>query len=268
MSFYLSTRRTVTIAAVVFFALFCFIRTDAQEVWQKYQKNGININYTGADQAEIAKIAAFISNGNKTIKAFFGQKFPNSYEVYVFPDRKSLTEFWRRDWNVPDLETECWMVASGTASKLTLLSPRVWRTEACEHNPEDEKDTQLVMTHEMVHVFHGQISPNPNFEGMDDIGWFAEGVATYASGQLEAGKLASPREAIEKGKAPAELEKAWSGKYRYGVSGSLVKFIDAKFGRKTLLRLLKSTNEKELLEVLKISENELLSGWKDFVSKG
>jgi hypothetical protein len=119
----------------------------------------------------------------------------------------------------------------------------------------------------MVHVFHAQTSPNPNFESMDEIGWFVEGLAVYASGQLDGSKLASPREAIEKGKAPAELEKAWSGKYRYGVSGSMVKFIDAKYGRKTLLELLKLTNEKDLLGALKISEADFLARWKEFVLK-
>ena len=43
---------------------------------------------------------------------------------------------------------------------------------------------------------------------MDDVGWFVEGLATYASGQLEGAKFATAREAIEKGNAPKELEKA------------------------------------------------------------
>jgi hypothetical protein len=178
-----------------------------------------------------------------------------------------LTEAWRRDWNAPDFESQCWMVASGTASKLMLLSPRTWRTEAGEHNPDDTPDTQFVITHEMVHVFHGQHNRNPNFYGMDDVGWFVEGLATYASGQLEGGKLAAAREAIEKGKEPKELEKAWSGKYRYGVSGSIVKYMDKKFGRRTLLKMLKGTSEKELLGMLNMSEEDFLSGWKDFVLK-
>jgi len=178
-----------------------------------------------------------------------------------------LTEVWRRDWNAPDFESECWMVASGTASKLSLLSPRTWKSEACEHNPDDARDTRLVVTHELVHVFHGQNNPNPNFDAMDDVGWFVEGLATYASGQLDGSKLAAAREAVEKGKAPDALENAWSGKYRYDVSGSIVKYIDLKFGRKTLLKMLKGTSEKELLGMLNVSETGLLVGWKDFVLK-
>ncbi len=263
MNFYLIKRRTFICAALLF--AFCFLKIDAQDVWQNYKKGGINIKYTDADKLEIGKIAGFIFKGNQTIKRFFGQKFPKSFEIYVLPDRKTLTEMWRRDWNAPELETECWMVASGTATKLTILSPRVWRTEVCEHNPDDVKDTGFVITHEQVHVFHGQNNPNPNFDGMDSLGWFVEGLAVYASGQLEGAKLAPPREAIEKGKAPAKLENVWSGKYRYSTSGSIVKFIDAKFGRKTLLKMLKGTSEKELLGFLNLTEDDLLSQWKNFV---
>lgn len=255
------------IIAALFFLSFICISADAQNVWQNHKKDGFRLNYTDTDKAEVAKIAGFISSGSQTIKKFFGRKFSQKFEIYVLPDRKSLNEMWRKDWNAPDFESECWMVASGTAAKLTLLSPRVWRTEACEHNPDDAPDTELVLAHEMVHVFHAQNNPNPNFDGMDDLGWFVEGLAVYASGQLDAAKISTAREAIEKGKAPAELEKAWSGKYRYGVSGSLVKFIDRRFGRKILLKLLKATGEKELLGTLNLSEADFLAAWKEFVLK-
>ena len=262
MNFFLINRRGILLPAILF--LGCFINAGAQ-VWQNNKSGRLSIKYTEADRAEIKKLEGFLSNGSKAIKKFFGKKFPKSFEVYVFPDRKSLTEAWRKDWNAPDFESQCWMVASGTAAKLTMLSPRTWKQEACEHNPDDAAATQLVITHELVHVFHGQHNPNPNFDGMDDVGWFVEGLATYASGQLDGAKTKGAREAVEQGKAPAELEKFWSGKYRYGISGSIVKYIDAKFGRRTLLKMLKGTNEKELLGTLNLSEAELLAGWKDYV---
>jgi hypothetical protein len=251
--------------------IFSFIFLGASSIAQTpllYKKNRIAIQYAEADKDEVRNIAEFIRNGTAAVKKFFGRGFPKEFVIQVLPDRKSLTETWRKDWNVPDLQTECWMVASGTAGKLSILSPHAWKTEACEHDPADTRDTQLVMTHELVHVFHGQMSPNPNFEGMDDIGWFAEGVAVFASGQLDAPKLAPAREAIEKGKAPARLEDAWSGKYRYGVSGSLVKYIDTKYGRDMTIKLLASTTEADILSKLSTTEPELLAAWKNFVLTG
>ncbi|MBS1795273.1 MAG: hypothetical protein JSS81_15560 [Acidobacteria bacterium] len=252
-------------AALVFLNLLLVAGARAQEDWRAFNAGGVTINYTAADETEKTKLAGFISNGRQTVQKFFGRDFDKKFVVFVYPDRKALTTAWRTDWKVPDLETECWMVASGTAEKFSLLAPRTWKTEACEHDPADTADTQLVVTHELVHVYHGQHSPHPDFDGMDDVAWFVEGLAVYASGQLESQKMATARDAIENGKAPATLEKAWSGKYRYGVSGSIVKYVDARFGRKTILKMLGATTEKELLDILKLTEAELLDGWKKYV---
>ena len=55
------------------------------------------------------------------------------------------------------------------------------RTTQARH----EKRVQALIAHELVHVYHGQRSPRPDFHGMDDVGWFVEGLAVLASGQLE-----------------------------------------------------------------------------------
>ena len=67
------------------------------------------------------------------------------------------------------------------------------------------------------------------------------------------------------GRAPEQLESAWSGRYRYGVSGSLVEFLDAKLGREGLFALLAATEEEELLAPTGLSEAELLAAWGEFV---
>lgn len=219
------------------------VKAAADEKWASFKKNGVTFEYRKKDKEQAQKIAGYVEAGSKTIENFFGEKFSNNFTVRIYPDRKTLTEFWLKDWNEPALEPQCWMVASGTSKMLTILSPGVWSTEACEHNAADEEDTQLLITHEMVHVFHAQMNPKPNFEGMDAVAWFVEGLAVYASGQLESEKLARPREAVERDRAPSQLENAWSGKYRYGVAGSIIKFIDKKYGRQILLKMLKGTTE-------------------------
>jgi hypothetical protein len=47
------------------------------------------------------------------------------------------------------------MVASGIANTLTILTPRVWKTEAAEHDPDDRDRFRELVAHELVHVFHG-----------------------------------------------------------------------------------------------------------------
>jgi hypothetical protein len=230
--------------------------------WLTKPLGTMTLEYTAADSQFLSHLEQYLTNGRQTVQTFFGQNFPDSFIVRVFPSRKVMTEYWRAEWNMPDLETQCWMVASGTATTLSLLSPRVWDVDACEHDPSDTVRTQLVITHEMVHTFHGQFNPRPEFEGLDSIGWFLEGLAVYASGQLKAGYLATAKEALDSARTPAALEDAWSGKYRYGVSGSIVEYLDTKYGRKATIKLLPLTSEQAILSALGVSEDQLLKDWR------
>ncbi|WP_181394611.1 hypothetical protein, partial [Staphylococcus pseudintermedius] len=91
----------------------------------------------------------------------------------------------------------CWMVASGVADGVRMLSPRAWKTEACEHDAGDARHVEQLLAHELVHVFHGQHNPSPAFLAVTGIVWFVEGLATLASGQLAAGEQLSARQALE-----------------------------------------------------------------------
>jgi hypothetical protein len=122
--------------------------------------------------------------GAREAERFFSEPFSRPFDLRVFPDRPSLTAFWRRAWNAPEFEPQCWMVASGTAGTLAVLSPGAWKAEACEHDPRDRAATQKLLTHEIVHVYHGQRSPDPEFQDSEEVGWFVEGLAVLVSGQL------------------------------------------------------------------------------------
>ncbi len=224
--------------------------------------DGFTLELTDADREREAEVRGLVVRGRGTVETFFGRAYPRAVTVKLFPDRASLTAFWREDWKAPDLVPECWMVASGTARSLPLLSPGVWKKEACDHDPADAIATARLVTHELVHVFHGQSSPSPEFDGLDGIAWFVEGLATFASGQLDAGRLAGAREAVRAGKGPARLEDVWKGKHRYGFAGSLVAHVDATWGRKKVLEMLRGTSQAELLASLGVTEAALLEGWR------
>ena len=71
------------------------------------------------------------------------------------------------DWNLPDFQSECWMIGSGMAHRLDFLSPRVWKTQACEHDPDDEVEIRQLLTHELVHVYHCQYLPTTHVEELE-----------------------------------------------------------------------------------------------------
>jgi hypothetical protein len=235
--------------------------------WRTIERNGVMVHYQAVDATVAEMLLGMTLDGRRHVESFFGASFPARFEVLVFPDRAGLTDHWRKAWGLAELETQCWMVASGTRDELTILSPRVWASEACEHDAGDAARTAALVTHELVHVFHEQHLPAPGFDGMDDVAWFVEGLAVHVSGQLALGHMAPASEAVAAGKAPEKLAAAWSGKYKYGVCGSIVAFVDTKVGRALLLELLTLRSEAELLAAIGLSEAELLAAWKQSIAR-
>jgi hypothetical protein len=69
-------------------------------------------------------------------------------------------------------------------------------------------------------------------------------------------------EAVKAGKAPATLADAWSGRYRYGVAGSMAAFVDKRYGRDVLNRMLAVTSNDEAVALMKTTESDFLAAWK------
>ena len=159
------------------------------------------------------------------------------------------------------------MVASGIGTKLDMISPITWDKEACEHVYAETQKTQQLITHELVHVFHGQLNVSPDFSNVDGLDWFIEGLATYASGQCDSSRIAAVKKAINDDKIPQGLDNFWSGKLKYGLSGSVVMFIDQKYGREKLKTLLPLNKKADLLSALNTTESDLLNEWKEYLKK-
>ena len=157
------------------------------------------------------------------------------------------------------------MVASGIGPKMDLLAPDTWDELACEHPESDKEATQNLITHELIHVYHGKYNPSPDFSDVKGMDWFVEGLATYASGQCNKERIKPVKESIQAGESPTELANFWKGQNRYGNSGTMVMYIDQKYGRQMLMDLLSENRGKSLMEKLKVSEEELITAWKDFV---
>lgn len=224
----------------------------------------VRIIHGDQDNDVASALKPHIQDGKKKVERFFDSPFKTAFEVEVFPDRAAFDNYMRKRWKIP--KTEPWMVASGVADRMVILSTRVWKTQAAEHNPNDAAHVRDLIAHELVHVYHGQHNPRPDFDGMDDCGWFVEGLAVLVSGQLERSHRTAAREAIKAGKAPTRLADAWSGRYRYGVSGSMVEFVDKRYGRDVLKKLLAVVTNAEALKLLNTTEGEFIAAWKAHIA--
>lgn len=235
--------------------------------WLQKEKDGFTLYYQSPDSQKIEEYNAFVKTGMKEVKAFFSAPFKNRFSVYIHPHRKSLDSTWQHDWKLPDFTSECWMIASGVAHRLDMIAPVKWDTEACEHRYENKTAVQGVITHELVHVYHAQQNRSKDFGETENLDWFVEGLATYASGQLTDAKFSEVRQAVRENQVPASLNDFWKGKMRYQLSGSVLLFIDKTFGRGKITSLLACTRKAEVLSALKLTEEEFLSAWKNFVQK-
>jgi hypothetical protein len=238
---------------------------QAGSKWITKKHNNYSLHYCLVDKQNVKEYSTFIDNGILSVQSFFDGSFKNKFEVNIHPDRKSLDTQWQLDWKMPDFKSECWMVASGVSDKLDMISPKRWDKESCEHVYSEKLKTQQIITHELVHVYHGQLNASPDFSDVTGIDWFVEGLATYASGQCDSAKIDEIRKAILDNKYPAGLDDFWTGKLRYGLSGSVVLFIDKKYGRTKLKELLKFNRKTDILASLDISEPELLGEWKEYI---
>ena len=215
--------------------------------------------------ATLVRIRGELDQAQERIGRFFSER-GGAVRVQVFAHREAFSRALREAWGISD--TQCWMVGAADDSHLYLLSPDIWTDEACEHDPSDEDHVRLLVTHELVHVYHGQVNPSDDIGLLEDIGWFTEGLAVYVSGQLDERQEGRAAEALASDRAPETLDTAWSGPYRYGVTGSMVAFIDAHWGRDVLRAALSATSQPELLGLLGVTESEFLEGWRNWVEGG
>ncbi len=254
-----------TLVLALLCALFLPARNSLSNPWIFEQHAGYTLAFTETDRAHRDNYVRLIDSGLLEVQAFFGQPFPRQFDVYIHPNRTSLDSTWQRDWQAPDFRSECWMVASGVAAKLDALSPAVWDRQACEHPTTDTAATRKLFAHELVHVFHGQHNPSPDFSAVSGLDWLVEGLATYASGQCDSARMAEVFKAIADKKTPRSLDQFWSGKLKYGLSGSVALYLDRRYGRQQLLALLALTEKQQVLEVLGCSEETLVADWEGFM---
>jgi hypothetical protein len=91
--------------------------------------------------------------------------------------------------------------------------------------------------------------------------WLAEGLAVYASGQLDAEYASDARNRFTQGYVPASLDSILNESVGYGLAGDLLRYIDRTWGRPALRSLTRARTKAEAPTVLNVSEVALLERW-------
>src|SRR6187549_856520 len=125
----------------------------------------IELSGAAGDPARAA-VARMARSGQRDVEAFFRGRFPEPVHLKLAASRAEFDAAFPASWGMG--RTECWMVAVGVADFLVMLSPTAWQHEACDHDPNQAQEVQRIISHELVHVFHGQRNPTRDFAGADD----------------------------------------------------------------------------------------------------
>ena len=225
---------------------------------------GYRLEYVAADRTVAQSLVPMIDRGRQTAEQFFATTYPSSFVVRVFPDRAALTAHWRDVWNQPTLQTQCWEIAGGWATELDILSPSVWRTEACAHDGSNSSHVANVVAHELVHVLHGQ--RNSAFLSLAAAApWIVEGMAAFASGQWAADYAGSVRATVSGGFAPEAFAALWTSPANYALAGSVFSYVNQRFGVVAVRQLLTVRTGAELLTALSTDATTLLREWRAWV---
>jgi hypothetical protein len=189
-----------------------------------------------------------------------GPEFP----VRLFPDRASIDAHWGRVWRDPSYRSECWMIASGDAAGVLMLSPGVWAGASCGHDGTNAAHRRGVVFHEVVHVHHAR--RNAGWPSLGSLWWFVEGLAVHASGQHDGPQRARVRDILASGSGPRQLADVLPAGYDF--AGSLVAWIDRRHGRQRLRGLLAETSAAGLLQRLGSNEQDVMDAWRRDVVAG
>ena len=198
--------------------------------------------YDLLDTGEDEFIKEIYEDGIQSLSKFFG--FTIKPVMIFVKDRKTINR-------LKNQETEDWVVGWVEGNRIFMLHRDSYETETS--NTYNSKYYGATLKHEIVHVFHRNLSKNKMPL------WLTEGIAIYLSGQVDM------KEPVDTLKEFLDIEKYDQGNI-YKESGFVIKKLIDKFGKEKLIELIKFTSVmKSKVEFLdkfkKIYGSELSYDW-------
>ena len=246
------------VAATLLAAVACSTPTDPvsgppNTAWLTRQAGTVTYTYAEADAALVTAIEPVVATEAVRMVEFLGLAFAGPYGVSVSPDRVTFDDRFRRAFFT---QPPCWVIATASAAGIELLSPRAW---GCGHDPSNSEHLRIVLAHELVHVLHAQ--------QLDSgyrltLSWYQEGLAAYASGQLDAEFRGQAQARFSQGYVPASLDSMMNDSAAYGLAGDLVRYIDRVWGRAMLRTLTRARTTTDAMAMLNESEASLIARWR------
>jgi hypothetical protein len=122
---------------------------------------------------------------------------------------------------------------------------------------------ERLVIHEMVHVAEEYLSPDIEHTP----GWWSEGLATYLSTQwkYEPDVYSPVNQGIASNKIPGLNDIATSRKLAYDWGWTLVRFIENHFGKHTVIKIVKTCTDQNIIEKINMSVTEFEYNWREWM---
>ncbi|MDP2865901.1 MAG: hypothetical protein Q8O90_06635 [Elusimicrobiota bacterium] len=188
------------------------------------------------------------------------QGFP-LINLFIAPDRE---EYDRMVSHLTKIPTSKGRLGQPQGHDFYLIAPNAWPTDvhpdylgpdgAC-----DKKVYRQFIEHEIVHMIEEYSSPKNAMEIRPQ--WWGDGIAVYATGQY--GDRIN-REEIKKDLAVNKLPHitGMKGRDAYVWGWSLVRYIEKRFGRKILRKIILESCTEDILGFLKLRKNKFELEWR------
>ena len=142
---------------------------------------------------------------------------------------------------------ECWLIAAAWATELDLLSPRAWSPRRLRPRCRQPTHIRNVLAHEVVHVLHGQLGQHANLASLGT----RSGSPKDSRSTSRACSTWTTPAPCRPGSTRVSLRARWprcgTTRANYPLSGSIVRYIDRRFGRAALRSLLDARSTATIL---------------------
>lgn len=257
----MSTRGIRTLVAVMAL-LEC--RTDdvTASEWHIASANGFQVRYQETENQFVPFLLSSANEARSEITSFFRvtATAARPHRIQLHSSGQEYERYVRERWQQAGFVRACWMVGSADSSEIQLLSPNAWNRDACGHDPSDRQHLRDLVVHEAVHVYHRRYFAGTQFP-LAPLAWFVEGLAVHASGALGDPERDMVRRTLAAGYVPATLAEVLTGPLGYNGVGSLVSYLDDRFGRQRLIELMNATSTADVLGRLGTEESDLIREW-------
>ncbi|REK75105.1 peptidase MA family metallohydrolase [Paenibacillus paeoniae] len=201
------------------------------------------------DGDAISKLAEAFEANYSRITNFFQYESADKMSIHVYTNKADFQKMIGRD-------TEGTYVASENIIKVY--------TPANLTSPEAEALFTDQVVHEFVHAVIQSINPD-----VGRVKWLDEGIAYYASGQLEKElqmkTVFYDQPTFEQFSSPNYFENAGGRAYFY--SGTIIQYIIDQYGIDALNEMIRNPEQKQLERVLNTTINQLFIDWTVYLLK-